>query len=56
MIDYDKLKSIETVIEDEISNHIAMQNEDDSYENGCNHGYLTCLLKFKNYLKDCGLI
>ncbi len=56
MIDYDKLKSIETILENEINMHMKNQSEEDTFENGRNHGYLTCLLKFKNYLKDCGVL
>jgi len=56
MIDYDKIENIAQIIKDEIQECMAQQTGEDTYDNGLNHGYLTCLLKFNTLLRKSGLL
>lgn len=56
MIDLEKLKYTADLIKKEIEERMKQQTGEDTYDNGLNHGYLTCLLKFNTLLREYGLL
>lgn len=56
MMDYAGVKNTAAMIRKEINERMEQQTEEDTFDNGFNRGYLTCLVKFNTLLKECGLL